>query len=144
MQGRTRIGGARRRYRDDGAGDLVFTMQCLCRRQRLDEAERVSAEVLGNQQWASVQSLRGEALICLGRAQLMRGGDVGEARAVLDEALRVTETLSPESQSRYVAVALSALVAILADGDWMGGARITSPASGRAASAHERTGHRDG
>ncbi len=106
---------------------ISLTMQCLCRSQRLDEAETVASEVLADPRWTQGDTLRGEALICLGRSRLLRGADPSELRPVFKEALAATAHLPVSAQSRYVALALSALVAILADGDWLEGARITSP-----------------
>jgi len=106
---------------------ISLAMQCLCRRQRFDEAERISEEVLSSGRWQSSTALRGEALVCLGRSSMTRGDDLNKARAALEEATRLTGGLPVGAQTRYVAVALSALLAVLADGDWLEGARITSP-----------------
>ena len=54
---------------------ISLSMQCLCRLHRLEEAERLSMETLGSSVWEKSRTLRGEALMCLGRARLTRGED---------------------------------------------------------------------
>ncbi|NTU70579.1 MAG: hypothetical protein HGB10_01955 [Coriobacteriia bacterium] len=121
----------------DHEGDAVtsakavsLSLQCYCRLQRFEDAERVANEVLSSRSAGIPAELRGEALIATARARLTRGGTPEEVRAVLEEACVLTAQVPEGAHIRYTAATLLALVPILSDGDWMAGTRVLSPLVG--------------
>ncbi len=103
-----------------------LALRSLCRCHRLDEVEALSKELLSSPLVNSQPGLHAEALVCLARAQLVRGDSPAGAIEILDEASRVAEAIPAESHTRHTLTFLSAFARVMGEGDWMSAAQRLS------------------